>query len=274
MNRPGNPDSNDKPPLPRRTFLASAAALTAGFTIVPRHVLGGQGPDKPAPSDKLNIAAVGVGGMGEDQRRPVRDGEHRRAVRRRLDVRRPDLHEVPEREDVPGLPRDARRAEGHRRGHRRHARPHHAVIAMAAMQRGKHVYVQKPLTHSVAEARLLTEAARKYKVVDPDGQPGALGRGHPPDLCEWVGTARIGEVREVHAWTNRPVWPSGRRGGPAEGDAARAGGRSTGTSGSAPRRRARTIRRTTRGSGVRGGTSAPARSATWAATSSTRSSGP
>jgi hypothetical protein len=66
MNNPGNPDPKDeKPQFPRRSFLASAAALTAGFTIVPRHVLGGQGPDKPAPSDKLNIAAVGIGGMGK-----------------------------------------------------------------------------------------------------------------------------------------------------------------------------------------------------------------
>jgi hypothetical protein len=63
MKHPGNPDSKANDSLPRRTFLASAAAATAGFTIVPRHVLGGQGVT--APSDKLNLAVVGVGGMGK-----------------------------------------------------------------------------------------------------------------------------------------------------------------------------------------------------------------
>ena len=62
MNDPGGSDPKATAPIPRRTFLASAATITAGFTIVPRHVLGRQG--SPAPSDKLNIAAVGVGGMG------------------------------------------------------------------------------------------------------------------------------------------------------------------------------------------------------------------
>jgi predicted dehydrogenase len=84
----------------------------------------------------------------------------------------------------------------------------HAVIAMAAMQRKKHVYVQKPLTHSVAEARLLTEAAHKYGVQTQMGNQGHSGEGIRL-LCEWVWDGAIGEVREAHAWTNRPVWPSG-----------------------------------------------------------------
>ena len=64
MNHPDQPDPEAGPSVPRRTFLASAAAVTAGFTIVPRRVLGGQGT--PAPSDKLHIAGVGVGGMGKN----------------------------------------------------------------------------------------------------------------------------------------------------------------------------------------------------------------
>ena len=84
----------------------------------------------------------------------------------------------------------------------------HAVIAMAAMEREKHVYVQKPLTHAVYEARLLTEAARKYKVMTQMGNQGHSGDGIRL-LCEWMWDGAIGAIREVHAWTNRPVWPQG-----------------------------------------------------------------
>ena len=79
---------------------------------------------------------------------------------------------------------------------------------MAAMERGKHVYVQKPLTRSVYEARMLTEAARKYKVATQMGN-----QGHSCDevrmMCEWIQDGAIGDVTEVHCWTNRPVWPQG-----------------------------------------------------------------
>lgn len=84
----------------------------------------------------------------------------------------------------------------------------HACIAMEAMRRGKHVYVQKPMTHTVAEARLLTEAARKYKVVTQMGNQGHSGDG-VRKICEWIWAGIIGEVKEAHAWTNRPVWPQG-----------------------------------------------------------------
>jgi len=84
----------------------------------------------------------------------------------------------------------------------------HTVGAMAAMRRRKHVYVQKPLTRLVSEARALTEAARKYKVVTQMGNQGHSGNG-VRDICEWIWAGVIGEVREVHAWTNRPVWPQG-----------------------------------------------------------------
>ena len=84
----------------------------------------------------------------------------------------------------------------------------HAVVAMAAMQRGKHVYVQKPLTRTVWEARMLTEAARKYKVQTQMGN-----QGHSSEevrlVSEWIQDGAIGDVREVHCWTNRPVWPQG-----------------------------------------------------------------
>ena len=84
----------------------------------------------------------------------------------------------------------------------------HAVIAMAAMRAGKHVYVQKPLAHSIYETRKLTEAAQQYKVVTQMGNQGHSGDGARL-ICEWIWSGAIGPVREVHAWTNRPVWPQG-----------------------------------------------------------------
>ena len=84
----------------------------------------------------------------------------------------------------------------------------HAVIAMAAMQLGKHVYVQKPLTRTISEARALTEAARKYKVVTQMGNQGHSEEGLRL-MQEWLDAGAIGPVREVHCWTNRPIWPQG-----------------------------------------------------------------
>jgi predicted dehydrogenase len=84
----------------------------------------------------------------------------------------------------------------------------HAVVAMAAMQLGKHVYVQKPLTRTVSEARILTEAARKYKVVSQMGNQGHSSEGVRL-IEEWIADGAIGKVREVHCYTNRPIWPQG-----------------------------------------------------------------
>jgi predicted dehydrogenase len=84
----------------------------------------------------------------------------------------------------------------------------HAIIAMAAMRRGLHVYVQKPIAHAVWEARLMTETARKHKVVTQMGNQGHSGEGLRL-VSEWVASGALGQVKEVHAWTNRPVWPQG-----------------------------------------------------------------
>jgi predicted dehydrogenase len=76
------------------------------------------------------------------------------------------------------------------------------------MQSGKHVYVQKPLTHSVFESRLLLDASRKYKVVTQMGN-----EGHSLDtvaeVCEWIWSGAIGDIDRVDAWTDRPIWPQG-----------------------------------------------------------------
>lgn len=82
----------------------------------------------------------------------------------------------------------------------------HANITLEAMKMGKHVYCQKPLTHSVAESRLLTKAAEKYNVVTQMGNQGASGHD-TAWVCESIWNGDIGEIKEVHAWTNRPTWP-------------------------------------------------------------------
>jgi len=203
-------DSADPAPddsVPRRKFLASAAAATAGITIVPRHVLGGQGVT--APSDKLNIAGVGIGGMGKGNLErcatenivalcDVDWGEKSTLVFETYPqaARYKDFRVMlDERDDIDAV---------------LVATPDHShtVVAMAAMERKKHVYVQKPLAHSVAEVRMLTEAAREHGVVTQMGNQGRSGEGSRL-ICEWVWDGAIGKVREAHAWTNRPVWPQG-----------------------------------------------------------------
>ena len=84
----------------------------------------------------------------------------------------------------------------------------HAVAAMACMERGKHVYVQKPLVRTVWEARMMTEAAAKYGVATQMGNQGYSNEG-TRQCAEMVWDGEIGGVTEVHAWTNRPIWPQG-----------------------------------------------------------------
>ena len=201
---------NDSKSISRRDFLggaAATAAATAAFTIVPRHVLGG--PGVVAPSDKLNIAGVGIGGVG---------GSNLKGVSSQNIVALCDV-------DWGGRPSErfkrypnARQWKDYRKMLDKQkdidavivATPDHthACIAMYAMRRGKHVYVQKPMTRTVGEARVLTEAARKYKVATQMGNQGH-SRDGVRDICEWIWAGVIGEVKEVHAWTNRPVWPQG-----------------------------------------------------------------
>ncbi|MCD8194181.1 MAG: Gfo/Idh/MocA family oxidoreductase, partial [Tannerellaceae bacterium] len=84
----------------------------------------------------------------------------------------------------------------------------HAIIAAQAISMGKHVYCEKPLTHSVYESRLLTKLADKYKVATQMGNQGASGEGVNL-VCEWIWNGEIGEIKKVEAFTNRPIWPQG-----------------------------------------------------------------
>lgn len=195
----------------RRKFLQRSALSVAAFYIVPRHVLG---KGFVAPSDKLNIAAVGCGGKGDvnirqaynagsDNLVALCDVDDRQAKKYRAQfASAPYFQDYRAMFDQAGKTFDAVivSTPDHM----------HAPIAMAAMQLGKHVYVEKPLTHDIYEARMLTEAARRYKVVTQMGNQGSSG-----DATRIIETAiqnrMIGSVHTVYCWTNRPVWPQGVR---------------------------------------------------------------
>ncbi len=235
------------PGMPRRDFVRSAGLAAAGLTIVPRHVLG---RGQTAPSDLVNVAGVGVGGMGRSNLTNLAsqnivalcdvdwgfagrayDGiaEQVAASEKRLASASPAP--TPEQRmraqaQITGLRQlgekagKATRYVDYREMLEKQkdidavmiATPDHthAVIATAAMSLGKHVYVQKPLAWSVEECRALAKKAADTKVVTQMGN-----QGHSSDdarlVNEYIQSGAIGEVREVHIWTNRPYayWPQG-----------------------------------------------------------------
>ena len=190
----------------RRRFLTEMSAAAAAFTIVPARVMGrGAVP----PSDLLNIAAIGSGGMGS--------GNIERSSTENI-VALCDVDDVRAAEVYKKYPKAKKYRDFRKMLEDNHknidavivATPDHthAVAAMAAIELGKHVYVQKPLTHSVYEARALTNAAREHNVMTQMGNQGHSGE-ETRILCEWIWDGAIGPVHEVHCWTDRPVWPSG-----------------------------------------------------------------
>lgn len=191
----------------RRKFLKNSSALGAGFIIVPRHVLG---KGYVAPSDTLHIAGIGAGGKGSSDLASFAESPNVKIVAL-CDV--DDRQVTKSRERFP----DAPYFHDYREMLDKHnddidavsvSTPDHmhAVQAYAAMSRGKHVYVQKPLTHDIYEARVLTEAAKKYKVVTQMGNQGGSGDG-VRKMKEMYNADLIGEVHTVTCWTNRPIWP-------------------------------------------------------------------
>ncbi len=193
----------------RRSFLKNAGVAAAAFAIVPRFVLGGKG--FVAPSDTLYIAGIGAGGKGEDDLAEMAKSSHVKIVAF-CDV--DDRQAVKSRKNFKDANyyRDFRvmlDKESHVDACTVSTPDHtHAVAAMAAIVRGKHVYVQKPLTHDIYEARMLTEAARKFKVVTQMGNQGGSG-SDVRTLKEWYDAGLLGDVYRVTCWTNRPVWPQG-----------------------------------------------------------------
>ncbi|MDN5285871.1 MAG: gfo/Idh/MocA family oxidoreductase [Mucilaginibacter sp.] len=198
------------PDASRRDFLKKGTLAAASFMIVPRFVLGGKG--FIAPSDKLLIASVGAGGKGQsDIANFYKSGKAEIAFLCDVDDRR----SANSRSKFP----KAKYYKDWREMYDKESKNfdavsvstpdhNHALIAYHAMQLGKHVYVQKPLTHDIWEARLLTEAAKKYKVVTQMGNQGSSNDGTRL-MSEWYDADLIGDVHTVYCWTNRPVWPQG-----------------------------------------------------------------
>ncbi|MHC4529089.1 MAG: Gfo/Idh/MocA family protein [Planctomycetota bacterium] len=185
----------------RREFMLSSAAGMASFTIAPRHVLGGAG-DTP-PSEKLNIAAIGAGGRGAGDLA---------AVSSENIVALCDVDEARAADAFKRYPQAKRYTDFRVMLEKEHklidavivATPDHthAVASMMAIKMGKHVYCEKPLTHSVYEARKITEAAREAKVATQLGNQGQASE-EARVLQELILDGAIGHVRQIHCWSKR-----------------------------------------------------------------------
>ena len=194
----------------RRSFVKKSAALGAGVFIVPRNVLGGSG--FISPSDQLNLAAIGSGGKGisdifnasvngRERVSALCDVDFSGSAKRTVD-RFPKAKLYSDYREMLDKEKDIDAVTISTPDHV------HGPAAVFAMQRKKHVYVQKPITHNIREARILTEMARKQKVVTQMGNQG----GSNPLLKMvqgWVDSGKVGKISEVKVWTNRPVWPQG-----------------------------------------------------------------
>lgn len=200
---------NQKKENSRRKFVKNAALAGGAFFIVPRHVLG---RGFVAPSDKLRVAGVGVGGKGwGDISMFAKSGNADIAFLCDVD----DREAKRAREAFPKakyyhdwrelLDKESKNFDAVSVSTPDHT---HAIVAFHAMQLNKHVYVQKPLTHDIWESRMLGEAAKRYRVVTQMGDQGSSNDG-VRDLREWYEAGLIGEIESVYCWTNRPVWPQG-----------------------------------------------------------------
>lgn len=199
--------NSNKKAVSRRSFIGTTAAAAAGISIIPSHAVAGLG--HKAPSDKLNIVGVGIGGMGfanlknlesenivglcdVDWKYAGRVFDYFPKAKKYKDWRR--------MYDEMGDSFDAVVVAT--------ADHTHAVTAAHAITLGKHVYVQKPLTHSVYESRLLTKLADKYGVATQMGNQGSSGEGVNL-TTEWIANGEVGEITKVEAFTDRPIWPQG-----------------------------------------------------------------
>jgi hypothetical protein len=200
-------EKDSKSDYSRRSFLRDAGVVATGFMIVPRHVLGGKG--FTAPSDMLNIASIGVGGKGEDDiNHFYSSGKANIAYLCDVDDRRAanSVKKFPKAKFYKDwremLDKEHKNFDAVSVSTPDHT---HAVAAYSAMSLGKAVYVQKPLTHDVYEARMLTKAAKRYKVVTQMGNQGASGDG-VRQLQEWYDSGIIGDVHTVYCRFGRKVF--------------------------------------------------------------------
>ncbi len=203
----------DTKKISRRDFVRASGAVAA-FTVVPSHVLGGA--RRVAPSEKLNIAGIGVGGRGQGDIAAVShenivalcdaDWNNARHTFGRFPnaTKYKDFRKMLDKEEK-NIDAVVVATPDH----------NHAPASITAMKLGKHVYCEKPLTHSVYEARMMSKVAREQGVATQMGNQGQASEGTRL-MCETIWDGAIGQVREVHVWTDRPnrglagvYWPQG-----------------------------------------------------------------
>ncbi|MBI3118283.1 MAG: Gfo/Idh/MocA family oxidoreductase, partial [Candidatus Hydrogenedentes bacterium] len=194
--------------LSRRTFITHTATAAGAFMIVPRRVLGG--PNQTPPSERLRVAGIGAGGQAmHDLGQVSRDADivalcdvdQEKAAK--AHERWPDARQYTDWRAM--LDKEQQEIDAVVVACPDHI---HAPAAKAAMQLGKHVYVEKPMAHDVAEVRTLMKLAKETGVVT---QMGNQGHSFPGcyRLKQWIQQGAIGPVREVMCWTNRPGWKQG-----------------------------------------------------------------
>ena len=199
-------EENNK--VSRRGFLGTGAAAAAAISIVPSTTIAGLG--HKAPSDKLNIAGVGIGGMGHGNIKNLKSENIVGLCDVDWKYSEKTFKEFPDAKKYKDwrvmYDEIGKSIDGVVVATADHT---HAIIASHAITLGKHVYCQKPLTHTVYESRLLTKLAAKYQVATQMGNQGSSQEGVNL-TCEWIANGEIGEITKVEAFTDRPIWPQGQ----------------------------------------------------------------
>lgn len=207
-----NKKKDNKSSLSRRSFVKKSAIGSAGISVVPSYVLGGSG--HVPPSDRLHIACIGCGNQAYNDIKKISKTPGDKAVISHLcDVDDRQAKAAREQFSKAAFYHDWR--ELFDKEHKNFdavlvATPdhNHAIIGLNAMKLNKHLYLEKPISKDIYEARILTQAAKKYKVVTQMGNQLSSADG-VRKLKEWFDEDLIGEVKKVYNWTNRPVWPQG-----------------------------------------------------------------
>ncbi len=205
--------------MQRRKFVKNVAAASATFSIVPSFVLG---KEHTPPSDTLYVAGIGIGGRGASVLWGLYNTSKVKFVAF-CDVDERRVESTYKGYDIPAPYKEildkTPRFKDFRKLYENHLNEidavmvattdhTHATISLPFMRAGKHIYVEKPMTHNIREARLMTQVAKENQLVTQMGNQGASSDGSR-EAKEWIQAGVIGEIERVDCWTNRPVWPQG-----------------------------------------------------------------